>query len=298
MAPGRESGLSGKRPLPASAVLGLHRPTAGRVLFSTAGDVTPRPVRPCGTGCPGREQSRFVLPGSVSHSLDPPDAVGDSIVLSRCVVHDGLGRGTAPLTRSRIGESLPGNMVRAPGLHPRRYPNEFLRRPAASGSSSPGRARPAAAADRSATRSVVTVLDVLDPVRQILEPAGPGCRTRSGLAYVLLSHDLSVVRHVSDRSGRDVSRAHRRRGRCGHCLRGRPRHPYTEALLSAIPVPDPKRQRARRRQVLQGDLPNPADPPAGCPFVTRCPIREPRCAHDRPRLEIKESGQRAACHFR
>ena len=77
-----------------------------------------------------------------------------------------------------------------------------------------------------------------------------------------------------------------------------PRHPYTEALLSAIPVPDPKRQRARRRQVLQGDLPNPADPPAGCPFVTRCPIREPRCAHDRPRLEIKESGQRAACHFR
>ena len=114
-----------------------------------------------------------------------------------------------------------------------------------------------------------------------------------GLTYLFIAHDLSMVRHISDRVavmylGRLMELAHRRE------LFQNPLHPYTQALLSAVPVPDP--QRDRKRIVLTGDVPNPANPPRGCPFNTRCPIAENRCFHEVPAWREVGHKHFVACH--
>ncbi|MBI3710381.1 MAG: dipeptide ABC transporter ATP-binding protein [Proteobacteria bacterium] len=119
---------------------------------------------------------------------------------------------------------------------------------------------------------------------------------RLGMAYVFISHDLSVIRHISDRVvvmylGHVVEVADR------DVLFARPLHPYTQALISAIPLPDPQAQRAKRRIILKGELPSPTEPLTGCPFHTRCPLAEDRCRHVKPALERKASGAYVACHL-
>jgi peptide/nickel transport system ATP-binding protein len=118
-----------------------------------------------------------------------------------------------------------------------------------------------------------------------------------GLTYLFIAHDLSVVRHISHRiailySGKLVEIAPT------HALYDTPLHPYTEALLSSVPIPDPPLQRARRRIVLQGEIPNPVHPPTGCRFQTRCPLGEERCRVESPPLEEKAPGHWAACFVR
>ena len=119
-------------------------------------------------------------------------------------------------------------------------------------------------------------------------------QTEMGLALVFIAHDLAVVKHISQRImvmylGRAVELAQK------EALYATPRHPYTQALLSAIPIPDPRRERNKTVQILQGDLPSPVNPPSGCTFRTRCPMVQPRCADEVPELRSLGDKTQAAC---
>ena len=117
-----------------------------------------------------------------------------------------------------------------------------------------------------------------------------------GLSLVFISHDLSVVRHISHRImvlylGRFMEVANRKD------LYENPRHPYTQALISAVPIPDPDRERDKTRLMLTGDLPSPLDPPSGCVFRTRCPKATEKCAASTPILEELSPGHEVACFY-
>jgi oligopeptide transport system ATP-binding protein len=121
-------------------------------------------------------------------------------------------------------------------------------------------------------------------------------QTEMKLSLIFIAHDLAVVRHISDRVmvmylGRVMELADK------HALYDTPRHPYTRALLSAVPVPDPSIERGKTVQILSGDIPSPINPPSGCVFHTRCPIADARCAKEVPALRALEEGASAACFF-
>jgi peptide/nickel transport system ATP-binding protein len=119
---------------------------------------------------------------------------------------------------------------------------------------------------------------------------------RLGLTYLFIAHDLSVVRHISHRiavmyAGKIVEIGSRDE------IYHDPKHPYTRALLSAVPIPDPKIESQRSRIVLQGRFPNLIDPPLGCRFQSRCPVAQERCVHEPPPLEPRAPGHDAACWY-
>jgi oligopeptide transport system ATP-binding protein len=219
-------------------------------------------------------------------SLDPRMTVG-SIVGEALVIH-GLTKGSKQY-HDRVVELL--EAVGLSAAHMRRYPHEFsggqrqrigIARALAVSPKLIVCDEPVSALDVSIQAQVINLLDDL--------------QKQFNLTYLFIAHDLSVVEHISTRIavmylGRIVEIAPSRE------LYTAPLHPYTEALLSAVPVPDPKKKRARIP--IEGEVPNPINPPTGCHFHPRCPIRQyPLCKEQVPPLEEKTPGHWAACHLR
>jgi oligopeptide transport system ATP-binding protein len=262
------------------AILRLTPITAGRVLFEGR-DVAHldgaalRAMRP-------RMQMIFQDPQA---SLNPRMTVG-SIIAEPLVEH---GRRTARERQDRVEELLD-----AVGMNPRfadRYPHEFsggqrqrigIARALALEPAFIVCDEPIAALDVSIQAQVVNLLEEL--------------QQRLGLTYLFISHDLSMVRHIATQVavmylGRIAEIGPR------EAIYATPKHPYTQALLSAAPIPDPEVEATRQRIILTGDVPSPARPPSGCRFRTRCPVAQPRCAEETPALRALEDGRRVACHF-
>lgn len=282
IAPGETLGLVGESGCGKSTVgrlvLGLERPDAGDVSFegrSVIGQSSAhwRTLR-------RRAQMVFQDP---LNALDPRIELGRQIV-EPLVIH---GIGDPASHRERLRESL--DAVGLPQEVARRYPHEIsggqqqrvvIARALVLDPSLVVCDEPVSALDVSVQAQVVNLLARLQRERNI--------------AYLFISHDLKVVRHISHRVavmylGQLVEVADR------ESLFREPLHPYTQALIAAVPIPDPSRR--GRRILLQGDPPSPIDPPAGCRFHTRCPHAQPICAEQPPALDAVGNGRWVACHF-
>ncbi len=261
-------------------ILQLHRATSGKVYYdgidlTETSDDKMRAYR----------RDLQIIFQDPYASLNPRMTVG-SIIAEPLEVHR---IGTKKERRERVKE-----LLALVGLNPyfiNRYPHEFsggqrqrigVARALALNPKFIVCDEPIAALDVSIQAQVVNLLEEL--------------QKQFGLTYLFIAHDLSMVRHIADRTavmylGKIVELATRDE------LYGQPLHPYTQALLSAVPIPDPPKERQRKRVILEGDVPSPAHPPSGCRFHTRCPIAEDICNQKEPEWREVESEHWVACHL-
>jgi oligopeptide/dipeptide ABC transporter ATP-binding protein len=262
-------------------ILQLERPTGGSILFegrelTTMDQKELRAVR-------RKMQVIFQDPYS---SLNPRMTVGQ-IIAEPLAVH-GIVSGNA-VRAARVKDLL--SRVGLLPQHARRYPHEMsggqrqrvgIARALAMEPSLIVCDEPVSALDVSIQAQIINLLEDL--------------QAEFGLTYLFIAHDLAVVRHISDRVavmylGKIAEIADRK------TIYDNPRHPYTKALLSAVPIPDPELEVQRERIVLGGEVPSPLNPPAGCVFHPRCPIAVERCKHEIPALRELTAGHGAACHL-
>ncbi len=266
-------------------LLRLIEPTAGKVLLYEK-EGTPVDLTSLSQNELKRYRARMqMIFQDPQSSLNPRMTVGDAV--SEPLVVNGVGN-------SKGREERAAGLLEQVGLRPsdmRRYPHAF------SGGQRQriGIARALALnPDLIVADEPVSALDV-SVQAQVLNLLAD-LRSEYGLSYLFVAHDLGVVEHISDRVavmylGRIVEMNETSK------LFSFPRHPYTEALLSAVPVADPKVQRSRERIRLTGDVPSPANPPSGCRFHPRCRYAQPVCSQEVPLLREVEPGAFAACHF-
>jgi len=261
-------------------ILQLYKPTSGRVLYEGIDLATIKEDE-----MRRHRRDLQIIFQDPYASLNPRMTVG-SIIAEPLEVHR---IGTAKERRERVKDLL--NLV---GLNPyfiNRYPHEFsggqrqrigVARALALQPSFIVCDEPIAALDVSIQAQVVNLLEEL--------------QEKFGLTYLFIAHDLSMVRHIADRTavmylGKIVELADRDE------LYGNPQHPYAQALLSAVPIPDPVKERERKRVILEGDVPSPSNPPPGCRFHTRCPIAVQKCQEEEPEWRDIGTDHWVACHL-
>jgi len=262
-------------------ILGLYNKTDGEVLYNgqSVHDMTSKERQ----HFLKRMQMIFQDPYA---SLNPRSTVYE-IIAEPMQIH-GLYK-TKKEMRDRVNELLED--VGLSGDHANRYPHEFsggqrqrigIARSLALDPEFIIADEPISALDVSVQAQVVKLLQRL--------------QREKGLTYLFIAHDLSMVKYISDRIG-VMYLGHMVELTTSAQLYDKPLHPYTEALLSAIPIPDPDIEELRERILLQGELPSPINPPSGCVFRTRCPYAMPVCAELKPKWLEKESGHFVACHL-
>ena len=284
IAPGETLGLVGESGSGKTTVgrllLHLLIPTKGEILFED------RDVLKMGRGDIRRLRSSMqIIFQDPFASLNPRMSVGD-IIAEPLRIH-GLASGKD--VDARVQELL--GLVGLRPYHANRFPHEFsggqrqrigIARALAVDPKFIVCDEPVSALDVSIQAQVINLLEDL--------------QAQLGLTYLFIAHDLSVVRHISNRVavmyvGKIIEIAERDE------LYQNPLHPYTQALLSAMPIPDPAVEKRRKRIVLTGDIPSPVNPPPGCRFHTRCPIAFDRCKVEEPPFKEYSPGHFAACHW-